>query len=231
MSLKTYSCSVGRTLTDTTVGRSVSYQLDSADWNQPEEQTSGYLLHALPYGQVWHKALFRWVRAQGRSSHAPGISKKYLRPRRHSPYKGRLRRRAINPTSPKRVKAWGEGPLRLKEISRNRDTLGQIRAPDNTAGEVLLSTWRGPDRNQSVVKMIWTGSKEQTSDLGVKSAQSFKYKHRDCKNPILRWANHIQANFNCWFANSKISFFLISWWNDFCLKSIYCWYFYRTELS
>ena len=34
----------------------------------------------------------------------------------------------------RRKKAWGEGPLRLKEISRYRDTLGQIRAADNTAG-------------------------------------------------------------------------------------------------
>ena len=40
----------------------------------------------------------------------------------------------MNPTLPKEVKAWGEGPLRLKEISRYRDTLGQIRAADNTAG-------------------------------------------------------------------------------------------------
>ena len=40
----------------------------------------------------------------------------------------------MNPTLPKEVKAWGEGPLRPKEISRHRDTLGQIRAADNTAG-------------------------------------------------------------------------------------------------
>ena len=32
------------------------------------------------------------------------------------------------------VKAWGEGPLRPKEISSYQDTLGQIRAADNTAG-------------------------------------------------------------------------------------------------
>ena len=35
---------------------------------------------------------------------------------------------------PKGVKAWGEGLLRPKEISRYRDTLGQIRAADNTVG-------------------------------------------------------------------------------------------------
>ena len=44
-----------------------------------------YLLHASPYGQVWHKAFFRWVRTQGRCPHAPSISQKCLRPRRHSP--------------------------------------------------------------------------------------------------------------------------------------------------
>ena len=32
--------------------------------------------------------------------------------------------------SPKGVKAWGQGPLRPKEISRYRDTLGQICAAD-----------------------------------------------------------------------------------------------------
>ena len=47
---------------------------------------------------------------------------------------GRLRCQAMNPTLPKEVKAWGEGLLRPKEISRYRDTLGQIHAADNTAG-------------------------------------------------------------------------------------------------
>ena len=41
-------------------------------------------------------------------------------------------------TPMKGVKAWVEGPLRPKEISRYRDSLGQIRAADNTpaTGEV-----------------------------------------------------------------------------------------------
>ena len=34
-----------------------------------------YLMTAPPNGHVWHKAFFRWVRAQGRSPHAPGIPK------------------------------------------------------------------------------------------------------------------------------------------------------------
>ena len=50
----------------------------------PHATYPGYLLHAPPYGQVWHKAFFRWVRAHGRSPHAPGISPKCQRPRRHS---------------------------------------------------------------------------------------------------------------------------------------------------
>ena len=36
------------------------------------------------------------------------------------------------PNPPKGVKAWREGPLRPKENSRYRDTLGQIRAADNS---------------------------------------------------------------------------------------------------
>ena len=39
---------------------------------------------------------------------------------------------AMNPTLPKEVKAWEEGPLRPKEISRCRDTLGRIRTAVNT---------------------------------------------------------------------------------------------------
>ena len=34
------------------------------------------------------------------------------------PLLGRLRRRAINPTLPKEVKAWGEGPLRPKDNNK-----------------------------------------------------------------------------------------------------------------
>ena len=41
---------------------------------------------------------------------------------------------ALDDEPPKGVKAWGESPLRPKEISRYRDTLGQIRAAVNTAG-------------------------------------------------------------------------------------------------
>ena len=43
---------------------------------------------------------------------------KCLGPRRHSPKKGRLRRQAINLTTPRRVKAWGDGPLRLEDVSQ-----------------------------------------------------------------------------------------------------------------
>ena len=37
-------------------------------------------------GKCGTRAFFLWVRAQGHSPHAPGISQKCLRPRRHSPY-------------------------------------------------------------------------------------------------------------------------------------------------
>ena len=90
-----------------------------------------------------------WVRAQGRSPHAPGISQKCLRPCRHSPYYGCLRRRAMNPTSPKVVKSWWEGPLRPKEISSCRNTLGQISA-----------------------RLIWTGVFVDRPTLRASMAQS-----------------------------------------------------------
>ena len=38
------------------------------------------------------------------------------------------------PNTPKEVKAWRKGPMRPKEISRYRDTLGQTRTADYTAG-------------------------------------------------------------------------------------------------
>ena len=56
----------------------------------------------------------RWVRVQDRSRDVPDISQICLGPCRHSLKKGRLRRQAINLTPPRRVKACGDGPLRLK---------------------------------------------------------------------------------------------------------------------
>ena len=58
----------------------------------------------------------------------------------------------MNPTLPKEVKAWGEGPLRPKEISRYRDTPGQIRAADNTAGR---SATRHLERFRSRLICFW----------------------------------------------------------------------------
>ena len=67
-------------------------------------------------GKYGTRPFLCWVRTQGRSPHAPGISKNAYGPIGIPLIKGRLRRRAMNPTSPKGVKAWGEGPLRPKEI-------------------------------------------------------------------------------------------------------------------
>ena len=63
----------------------------------------------------------------------PGVSQKSLRPHRHSPYYGRLRRRAINPTLPKEVKTWGEGPWGRRKSSNCQDAPGRICAAVNTA--------------------------------------------------------------------------------------------------
>ena len=53
----------------------------------------------------------RWVLSQGRSPTREAVPKMPRTPSAF-PFSGRLRRRAINPTPPKRVKAWGDGPLR-----------------------------------------------------------------------------------------------------------------------
>ena len=91
------------------------------------------------------QGFFRWDWAQGRSPHAPGVSQKYLRPRRHSPYLGRLRRRAINPTLPKEVKAWGgkKAPWGRRKLSNCQDAPGRICTAVNTAHEVRPDNWIG----------------------------------------------------------------------------------------
>ena len=83
-------------------------------------------------GQVWHKAFFRWVWAQGWSPDAFGISKNA-----YGPVGIPLIRGAQAPGNKplEGSKSLGEGPLGPKEISRCRDTLGQIRAAVKTAGQ------------------------------------------------------------------------------------------------
>ena len=71
----------------------------------------------------------------------------------------------MNPTLPKEVKAWGEGTLRPKEISRYRDTLGQIRAADNTAGR---SATRHLERCQTDIDLP-SGNEISSTNNGEKS--------------------------------------------------------------
>ena len=76
---------------------------------------------------------FLWVWVQGQSLHAPCMVKNTY---------GSVGIPLIRGTSgsgqltqpPQGIKAWGDGPLRLEEISSCRDTLSQIRAAVNTAG-------------------------------------------------------------------------------------------------
>ena len=86
---------------------------------------------AQPNEHVWHKGFFWWVRTQSRCLHAPGISKNA-----YGPVGIPLIRCALGTGRypPQGGKSLGEGPLKSKEISRYRDTLGQIQAADNTAG-------------------------------------------------------------------------------------------------
>ena len=101
------------------------------------DQTRGfgqlYLSFILLTGRVWHKAFLRLFQAQGHSPQGLGILQKYIRPRRHFPKEGRLRRQAINLTPPKRVKVWGDSPLRPEGSPVMRHTW-LSRAVDNMAG-------------------------------------------------------------------------------------------------
>ena len=70
-----------------------------------------YLSYAPPAYECGTRPFLRWVLSQGRSPTRQAVPKI---PRTPSVFhfSGRLRRRAINPTLPKRVKAWGDGRLR-----------------------------------------------------------------------------------------------------------------------
>ena len=61
--------------------------------------------------RMWHKTVFRVILSQVRSPTRQAVPKMPQTPSAFS-FSRRLRRRAINPTPPKRVKAWGDGPLR-----------------------------------------------------------------------------------------------------------------------
>ena len=78
------------------------------------------------------------------------LSQKCLGPRRHSTYWGRLRHRAINPTSPKGVKAWGKAPW-CRRKSPGTETHSARSVPQITRpAKALSGNWRGSDRDWSV---------------------------------------------------------------------------------
>ena len=76
--------------------------------NEPKELYLSYVPPTYEYGT---RPFLRWVLSQGRSPTREAVPKMPRTPSAF-PFSGRLRRRAINPTPPKRVKAWGDGPLR-----------------------------------------------------------------------------------------------------------------------
>ena len=70
-----------------------------------------YLSYVPPTYEYGTRPFLRWVLSQGRSPTREAVPKMPRTPSAF-PFSGRLRRRAINPTPPKRVEAWGDGPLR-----------------------------------------------------------------------------------------------------------------------
>ena len=67
-----------------------------------------YLSYVPPTYEYGTRPFLRWVLSQGRSPTREAVPKMPRTPSAF-PFSGR---RAINPTPPKRVKAWGDGPLR-----------------------------------------------------------------------------------------------------------------------
>ena len=76
---------------------------------------------------------FRWVRAQGRSPHTPGISKNASGPVGIPLKKGRLRRQAMNLTPPTGFRTWKTAPLRRTstKCQPSQNTSDHIRVPNN----------------------------------------------------------------------------------------------------
>ena len=70
-----------------------------------------YLSYAPPAYECGTMPFLRWVLSQGRNPTRQAVPKMPRTPSAF-PFSGRLRRRAINTTPPKRVKSWGDGPLR-----------------------------------------------------------------------------------------------------------------------
>ena len=91
----------------TTVGRecpTTGHKAASSKKNEPEL----YLSYVPPTYEYGTRPFLRWVLSQGRSPTREAVPKMPRTPSAF-PFSGR---RAINPTPPKRVKAWGGGPLR-----------------------------------------------------------------------------------------------------------------------
>ena len=97
-----------------------------------------------PTGKCGTRPFLWWVQVQGRSPHAPGICQKCLRPRRHSPYYGRLRRWAINPSLLNEVKAGeGKAPWDRRKSPGTETHLARSVPQITRPAEVLPDTWRG----------------------------------------------------------------------------------------
>ena len=81
-----------------------------------QKKTSRYLSYAPPAYEYGTRPFLRWVLSQGRSPTRQAVPKMPRTPSAF-PFSGRLRRRAINPTPPKRVKAWGRPPEARGDVS------------------------------------------------------------------------------------------------------------------
>ena len=115
---------------DNTAGRSATRQLESC---RPI-LICGICCSPHLTGKCGTRPFFRWVQVQDRSPHTPGIPKNAKGPVGIPLIRGASGAGQWTQPTPEGGKSLGDGPLRPKEISKYQDTLGQIRAVDNTAG-------------------------------------------------------------------------------------------------
>ena len=127
-------------------------------------RASRYLSYTPPAYEYGTRPFLRWVLSQGRSPTRQAVPKM---PRTPSvfPFSGRLRRRAINPTPPKRVKAWGDGPLRpevmypVVEHTRTNSTASnhsRSRAPHHRTQSKRRASPTSVEKGPAdITKVLW----------------------------------------------------------------------------
>ena len=124
----------------TTPGQSVYHQLGK--YTARKKGTRCCILYLLYTSPAYEYGTRPFLGGSGRraTSHTRQAVLKMPRAPSASPFSGYLRRQAINITPPRRVKAWGDGPLR-PEVYPVVGHIRTNRAARDTAGRLRPTNW------------------------------------------------------------------------------------------